>query len=67
VNATWSSPVEAKVTLATVNADYYACATITPNGAAGGIGRLFIRATVDIGDYNDSGNARILGGYIQAP
>lgn len=65
VNNTWSSPVAAAATLTTAHASYFACATGTPNGAAAGIGRVYVKATIDnAGGHTEIGSARVLGGYV---
>jgi hypothetical protein len=67
VNNTWSTAVEAAATLATANAGYFACATATPNGAAAGVGRVFVKATIDNAGGHTDTNARVLGGYVTGP
>jgi hypothetical protein len=65
VNNTWATAVsDATVTMATAHANYYACTSVTPNGAAAGVGRLFVKATIDAaGDHTDA-SARLLGGFV---
>jgi hypothetical protein len=67
VNNTWSTPVVASATLTTANAGYFACGTLTPNGAAAGVGRVFIKMTIDNASAHTDSNARVLGGYVSGP
>ena len=65
VNNTWSTAVEAATTMAVADASYYACAAVTPDGAAPGVGTLFVKATIDSAGGHDDSNARLLGGYVR--
>ena len=67
VDNTWSTPVVASVTLTTAHAGYFACASVTPNGAAAGIGRIYIKATIDSAGLHTDSNGRVVGGYVSAP
>ena len=67
VTNTWSTPVIASATLTTAHAGYFACASVTPNGAAAGIGRLYVKATIDAAGSHTDSNGRVLGGYVSGP
>jgi hypothetical protein len=65
VNNTWATAAsDATVTMVTAQANYYACTSLTPNGAAAGVGRLFVKAVIDAAGGHTDASARVLGGYV---